>query len=271
MPGDALGEHRREVAGHDPRRLRVAAALGQLAGEAGDRAGVAPEGADHGPLAPGAGEAGRVVVPAPPGRLVDADVTHAREVGLSMGLGDDPVGHRPGPRVVPARRPRHAPRGHRGHRHGRHLGPEEGGEVPGVGIRPRDPCARRAALVAAEARQPAVGVGLVLPYARVAPRALARVAGPARRPAPGAPRRVAGGPPRAGARPVGIGPAPSRLDTRDGPPVAQVRRLGHEGRRHPRLGTRHDTPARPPTLARNDTAPPLGKLRFPQTSLCATH
>ena len=245
--------------------------LGQLAGEAGDRAGVAPEGADHDPLAPEVDEAGQVVVPAPPGRLVDADVSHAREVGLRMGLGDDPVGHRPGPRVVPARRPRYAPHGHRGHRHDQHLGLEEGGEVLGVGIRPRDPCARRAALVAVEARQPAVDVGLVLPYARVAPRALARVAGPARRPAPGAPRRVAGGPLRVGARLVGIGPASSHLDIRDGPLVAQVRRLGHEGRRHPRLGTRHDTPARPPTLARNDTAPPLGKLRFPQTSLCATH
>ena len=38
-PGDALGERRREVADRDPRRLRVAAVLGQLAGEAGDRAG----------------------------------------------------------------------------------------------------------------------------------------------------------------------------------------------------------------------------------------
>ena len=35
-PGDALGERRREVAGRDPRRLRVAAVPGQLAGEAGD-------------------------------------------------------------------------------------------------------------------------------------------------------------------------------------------------------------------------------------------
>lgn len=107
--GDALGERRREIAGRDPRRLRVAAVLGQLAGEAGDRAGVAPEGADHDPLAPEVDEAGRVVVPAPPGRLVDADVTRAREVGLRMGLGDDPVGHRPDPRVVLAHHPRYAP------------------------------------------------------------------------------------------------------------------------------------------------------------------
>ena len=35
-PGDAPGERQREVAGRDPRRLRVAAVPGQLAGEAGD-------------------------------------------------------------------------------------------------------------------------------------------------------------------------------------------------------------------------------------------
>ena len=98
--------------------------------------------------------------------------------------------------------------------------------------------------------------------------------GGARRPA----RRLAGARGRPWGAPArGRGPRPPpppgrrRARPARGRGRRPCRRLAPEGCQHPRLGTRHDTPARPPTFVRNDTAPQPGKLRFPQTSLCATH
>ena len=234
--GDALGKRRGQVAGHDLDGERIAAVRLELRGEGRHRRGVAAQLADHDAGLVEVHEARDVAVAAPAGRLVDPDLSHAGEVGPRVRLADDPVEHRPHPRVALAHEPRYAPDRHGRHRHQQHLRLEQRGEVLRVRRRPRD-LGRDGPSRAVQARQPAVDEGLVLPDVEVAPRALARVVDAV---VAAAPRAGKGVPGRALDVDVQLRRHPGRLlylDAHDGPLGAEPERPAYQRRHHLVLGS----------------------------------